>query len=185
MPSSPSRPSSAPVAVDEAALVGEPFLGGVDGRQHAGVVGGKEPDERHHQVRGVEVVGAERLGERADPLAPALAAGSPRGSRPGCCVHASTRSAASSRSASAIGPVERDPAHQLRVDEVPRLAAHLPDALVLLLPARAPRCRRARRGTGACRVSSAARPLSAGLAPLGHGSKSRSESRCTALSSSP
>ena len=31
-------------------------------------------------------------------------------------------------------PVERDPAHQFRIEEVPRLAADLPDAVVRLLP---------------------------------------------------
>ena len=53
------------VAVDEPVLVGEPLRGGVDRREHAGIVGGEEADDRHHQVRRVELVGAERLGERA------------------------------------------------------------------------------------------------------------------------
>src|SRR6185503_14339157 len=35
------------------------------------------------------------------------------------------------------GAVEGDPAHQLRVHEVARLAPHLPDPLVLVLPAMA------------------------------------------------
>ena len=78
MPSSPSSPSCGAVAVDESALVGEPFLGRVDGREHPRVVGGKEPDERHHQVGGVEVVGAEGLGERVRRGRSSLRAGSPR-----------------------------------------------------------------------------------------------------------
>ena len=52
------------------------------------------------------------------------------------CFQLSTRSSASSRSASVDGPVDGDPAHELRVEEVPGLAADLPDALVLLTPAR-------------------------------------------------
>ena len=54
------------VPVHEPVLVGEPFLGGVDRREHARIVGGDETHDRHHQVRRVEVLGAERLGERAD-----------------------------------------------------------------------------------------------------------------------
>jgi pimeloyl-ACP methyl ester carboxylesterase len=75
---------SGPVAVDEPAVVGEVLLGGIDGRQHPRIVGREEPDKRQHEVGGIQVVAAERLGERIDPIAPGvaqdgLADGVPRG----------------------------------------------------------------------------------------------------------
>jgi hypothetical protein len=36
-------------------VIGEPFGGGVDRRQHPRVIGGKEADDRNHQIGGVEV----------------------------------------------------------------------------------------------------------------------------------
>ena len=156
--------------------------------EHPGVVGREEPDQRQHQVGGVEVVGAERLGERVGAVAPAVAQdGLPDlvpGLRPGRDAVGGVEAVGQRRR-----PVERHPAHQLGVDEVAGLAPDLPDALVLLLPApgggvgeldEEPSGGRGQRGR---RVP---------LAGVGHGptrraagSKSRSESRCAALSSSP
>ncbi len=121
------------VAVDQPPLVREPFLRGVDGRQHPGVVGGKEPDQGQHQVGGVQIVGAEGLGERADPVAPALAQDGLTdlvlGVRPGLDPVGSAEAVGQRRR-----PLERHPTHQLGVDEVARLASDLPDAVILLLP---------------------------------------------------
>src|SRR6266511_2586244 len=134
------QPVGGAVAVDQAALVGEPLGDRVDGRLHARVVAGQEPRDRHHQVAGVQVVAVERLGVGAGGLAPAVledrgadlvAGGRPR-------PHADL-------GADQVGQgdraVQRHPAHQLGVQEVAGLAADLPDALVLLPPA-------ARRGVG-------------------------------------
>ena len=51
------------------------------------------------------------------------------------------------------GPVERHPAHQLRVEEVLRTAPHLPDALVRLAASARRRRRPGWRGSAACRRS--------------------------------
>ena len=53
------------------------------------------------------------------------------------CVRCQSRDAVGgTQRAGEIGRArQRDPAHQLRVDEVPGFAPHLPDAMVLLLPA--------------------------------------------------
>ena len=123
-----------PVAVDEPSLVGEPFFRGVDGGQHPGVVGGKEPDQRQHQVGGVQVVGAEGLREGVDPVAPAFAQDGLTDlvlrPRPGLDAV---------RGPETLGqgcrPLERHPTHQLGVDEVAGLAPYLPDAVIPLLPA--------------------------------------------------
>ena len=61
-----------PVAVHQSPLIGETFFGRVDRGQHSGIVGGKEPDQGQHQVGGVELVGAEGLGEGVGPVAPAF-----------------------------------------------------------------------------------------------------------------
>ena len=183
-PSPPSSPSCDAVAVHEATLVGQPFLRRLDRREHPRIVGGEESDDRHHEVRGVELVGSERLRERADPVVPALpqdrvtdllpcprprldpvrgteAIGqrrSPDRARP-------STSASSTRSAG----VRRGP---------PRCRGPS--------PATAPRrCRRARRGTVACsaraRAASSHLPASASGPTRPTGSKSRSDRRCTAL----
>src|SRR5271165_6752442 len=59
------------VAVYQAALVGQARGGRVDGRLHPRVIPGQEAGDGEHQVRGVKIVAAEGLGERAGLLAPA------------------------------------------------------------------------------------------------------------------
>ena len=77
---------------------------------------------------------AERLGERADLVVPA-----PGHDRVGDLVAGRLPPVDPVERVQAVGerdrPVERHPAHQLGVQEVAGLAPHLPDALVLLLPA--------------------------------------------------
>ena len=75
-------------------------------------------DER--AALGVEALAADLV---VDLVAEALASGRRGPSRP-------------KRSTALTRPVERDPRHHLRVGEVPPRAAHLPDPLVGLLPAR-------------------------------------------------
>ena len=86
-------------------------------------------------------------------------------------------------------PIERDPAHQLRVHEVAGLAPDLPDALVLFLPAPGGRVgERDEEPPGARRELGRRSHWSgsaSGPTRRATGSKSRSDSRCTALSSSP
>ena len=122
-----------PVAVDEPPLVGEPLFGRVDRRQDARIVGRKEAHERHHQVRRVELVGSERLRERVARVAPAIGQDGVVDLAP----HALPVVDAIAR----VEPVgqrdrafERDPTHELRVHEVARFAAHLPDSLVAFGP---------------------------------------------------
>ena len=132
---------------------------------------GRKPTMRHHQVRGVEVVGAERLGERAGAVAPALASGSPRRSRPGSPSSASTRSRDVEPVGQADGAVERDPAHQLGVQEV-RAARRGP-----------PRCpdpARCQRAAAASARSTRNRSVASARAR-----SSWSDSRAAASSSSP
>ena len=58
------------VAVDEAPLVGEAVLDGVEGGQHPRIARVDEADDRHHQRRRVEVVAVEGLGEGVSGAAP-------------------------------------------------------------------------------------------------------------------
>src|SRR5262249_53307554 len=51
------------VAVDQAALVGQPGGGGVDGRLHPRVVPRQEAGDSQHQVGRVQVLAAEGLGK--------------------------------------------------------------------------------------------------------------------------
>ena len=129
VPSSPSQAVGATVPVDQPPLVGEAGGDGVDRRLHPGVVGGDEADDRHHQARGVELVGPERLGERADVVVPAAGH-----DRIGDLVAGDLPSVDPVERVEAVGQrdrtIERDPAHQLRVEEVAGLAPDLPDALV-------------------------------------------------------
>ena len=68
VPSSPSSPSRARGSGRRGPRSSVSRVGdGVDRGQHPRVVGGEEADDGHHQRRGVEVVAAERLGERAAP----------------------------------------------------------------------------------------------------------------------
>jgi hypothetical protein len=68
----PGQPVLGQVQVHQAALVGQPIGGRVDGRLHPRVVPGQEPGDHQHQVRGIQVLAAERLGERPRLLVPAV-----------------------------------------------------------------------------------------------------------------
>ncbi len=123
------------VAVDQAVIVGELTLRRLDGGEHPRVVGRQEADAGDQQAGRVQAVTAEYLGERSDLSVPTvreyrradLLAGSPPLRR--LAVRAEQRRHLD-------GTVQRHPAHQLGVQIVTRLAAHLPDALIGLLPAR-------------------------------------------------
>jgi tetratricopeptide (TPR) repeat protein len=129
------------VAVHQAALVGQPGGDRVDGRLHPRVVAGQEAGDRQHQAGCVKIFAAEGLGEGTGLIVPAalvdgradLVAGGGPPRRP---VGRAELRGEGDR------PVERDPAHQLGVQEVPWLAADFPDALVLLLPPARGRIRR-------------------------------------------
>src|SRR4028119_72833 len=117
---------------DEPAVAWRP-VGGVEGAEHPGVVGGQEEDERHDQVRGVQgvvVVGLDK----------GIALGTPSP------VHdllvdlvANPQPPLAVGREGALGgepeaPVHGDPAHELGVDEVAPPAADLPDPLAFALP---------------------------------------------------
>ena len=94
-----------------------------------------ESDDGHHEARSVERVVAERLGERADLFVPASSH-----DRIGDLVSLRAPSIDTVASVESIRQrdrsVQRDPAHELAVQEVAGLASDLPDALVLVLPPR-------------------------------------------------
>ena len=129
------------VAVHQAALVGQPPGDGVDGRLHPRVVARQEAGDRQHQAGCVKILAAEGLGEGTGLLVPAaledgradLVAGG--GPLPGSVCRAELRGQGDR-------PVERHPAHQLGVQEVPWLTADFPDSLVLLGPPARGRIRR-------------------------------------------
>jgi hypothetical protein len=106
----------------------------VDGRLHPRVIPGQEPRDGQHQVRCVEVLAAEDLGEGLRLLVPAVFLdGRPDLLADGRPVrHPVLRAEVGGQG---DRPVQGHPAHQLRVEEVPWLAADLPDALVLFPPA--------------------------------------------------
>src|SRR6185369_13943997 len=114
----------------ETLRVGEALCDCLDGRAHPRVVRGEESEERHHQHRRVELVSTERLDVRAGLLAPAL--GEDRVADViallGPPLH--VRLARAERYREPYGAVERDPVHQLRIEEVAGAPAHLPDAFV-------------------------------------------------------
>ena len=180
VPSSPSRPSPARVAVDQprARPPGVPRCA----RWWTGPWGcrRKEPDQRHHQAGGVEVVGAERLREGSDPLVPPLAEDGIThlvpAVRPGLDpVGRSERIGQRRR------PIERHPAHQLGVHEV--AAACRTSQMPWSFPPAAGRgARPARSGTGGRASGSGdARPRpgsASGPTRRATGSKRWSESRC-------
>ena len=114
-------------------LVGETLGDGVDRGLHPRMGRGQEADDRQHQVRRVELGSPEVLGERAGFLAPALVQDT--------LVDLVTRGFPGVDAVLGVdearqrdGPVERHPAHDLGVEEMARLAADLPDALVGLAP---------------------------------------------------
>ena len=132
------RRRSRPRRVDsgDEAVVHELALDRLDGAEHPRVVGGQEADERDHQQAGVESLRAVGLHEGV-ALGVEAAARRPR-------AWISSR-IARQRVDGPVEPepldrldraVERDPGHHLRVGEVPARAAHLPDALVGLVPGR-------------------------------------------------
>src|ERR1700685_1774137 len=96
---------------------------------------GQKPGNGQHQARRIEVLAAERLREGTRPLIPAAGKdGLPdlvTGGRPVSHAVFGTEIVGQGDRA-----VQRDPAHQLRIQEVPGLAADLPDPLVFLAPAR-------------------------------------------------
>ena len=106
---------------------------GVDRRPHPRVIGGDEPDDRHHEVGGVERVTTERLRERAGCLVPALGH-----DRIGDFVPAHFPPVDAGAGVETVGQrdgtVQRNPAHELAVQEVAARAPDLPDAVVLFLP---------------------------------------------------
>ncbi len=122
------------IPVDEA--VGRELVrDALEGRLRTVVVVRDEAHDRDHQIRRIELAAiAERLLERArgrvDTLTLDEHADLVASRPPGVEV---------AISAVELGepdhPVERDPRHHFRVDEVARLAADLPDALVGVLPA--------------------------------------------------
>src|ERR1700722_17310975 len=53
------QPISGSVAADQSTAIGEVRFSSLDSAQHPLVVDRKETDQRHHQIRGVEVIGAK------------------------------------------------------------------------------------------------------------------------------
>ena len=108
----------------------------VDRAAHARVVGRQEADQRDHQQARVQLAASRRTGRRclrsaSKPCSQTSAWISSRSRSP-----ASTGPSSPKRSTALTAAVERDPGHHLRVGEVPARAAHLPDALVGLVPRR-------------------------------------------------
>ena len=107
----------------------------LDGARDARIVGGEEPDERDHQRAGVEA-------GRAVVLREGVALGVEAPLEHLAVDVVASRAPAVDRTRRARTPrrahraVERHPRHHLRVHEVAAIAAHLPDALVGLAPAR-------------------------------------------------
>ena len=112
----------------------------VDRRAHPLVGGRQEAEDRHQQLRRVELVRVERLRVGLPRLAPAArqhrvadlrrarpSSARPRRASPSCGASAIARSSATQHST-------------LRGEVMARLAAHLPHAGVRLAPARARRC---------------------------------------------
>src|SRR5439155_15469858 len=121
------------VAVDEP-VRGELLGDSIGSRLGARVAVLDEADDRDHQVRRVQLAAvAKRLEKcvrlRVDALALDLCANLAARLPPALEIALATVSLRDLQQ-----PVERDPGHHLRIHEVSRLAADLPDALVGLLP---------------------------------------------------
>ena len=140
VPSSPGRPSTRAIgriAIDEAVADQAAFAGlgedGFDGVDHARVGGRHEEDERHDEDGGVEIVAAVELGEGFALFVPALGhdffVDLVAGFQPAGVV-----AGEGTLFGEANAAIERDPVHQLRVDEILFAVAHFPDAFVGLLP---------------------------------------------------
>jgi len=126
-------------------LVCKPLLGRVDRRKDA-ESSAEGSDECHHQIRRVEIVGARRLSKRLGGVAPARSSrscGGPRRAPAPTRRHDRARQPIGERDC----PLERDPAHELRVHEVAPVRPAPPNPLVALVPAFAQRCRPVRRRT--------------------------------------
>ena len=107
----------------------------LDGRAIARIVRLQEADRREQQQAGVEIAAAVGAHEAVARLAPAMrrhvvadrvAHGAPAFHVAGQAEHLGAFD----------GAVERDPHHRLRVGEVLRRGAHLPDAVIRLAPDR-------------------------------------------------
>ena len=105
----------------------------LDRPAHARVRRGQEADERDEQEARVQLLRRVRLHERPELLVEAVRAdvGVDLVAQGAPALHRPVQRVLLDR---AHGAVERDPRHDLRVDEVPPLAADLPDALVRLAP---------------------------------------------------
>ena len=135
LPVEPVHAGAGVIAMNQTAGVGELTAHGVDRGQHPWVLSWQEADDGQQQDGGVEVGAAEGLGERTLVLVPAvLFDAGPDLRRSALPLRHMVVGLEQVRERD--GAVERDPAHHLRVHEVPRLAADLPDAVVRLVPAR-------------------------------------------------
>ena len=120
------------IAVDET-VGGELVRDAIGRRPSPRIVVRDEPDDRDHQVRRVQRLGPEGLHERAglgidalgvDELPDLVSRGAP-----GFDVALATILLGQFDDA-----IERHPGHHLRIDEMPGLAADLPDSLIGLAP---------------------------------------------------
>ncbi len=114
---------------------GKAFFDPFDGREDARVGRREEPHLRDDEGAGVERRRAESLRERAHTFVVALLQDRPANLFPRPRPQARVAFQTPARG-EPHGAVERDPAEELRVEEVARAAPHLPDALVRLFPAR-------------------------------------------------
>src|SRR6266571_2757779 len=113
--------------------IGEPFGDGIDGGSHAWIGSGQESHNRYHERGGIQVIGAKRLRERSGLLTPTALEDSGADPLPRRCpsINPVKRIQCVGKF---DGTVECHPAHELRVEEIPRASTYLPDALVRLLP---------------------------------------------------
>ena len=105
----------------------------IDGPDHSFVVGGEEPNERHHQQAGIEFDGSIELGERPDLGVPPLLANLGMDRIPDDAPLVG-RSLQTVDFDTANGAVESDPGHDLGVGERPTRTTDLPDSVVRIGP---------------------------------------------------
>ena len=140
----------------------------VDGCEHPRIGRRQETEDRHHEIRRVELGGAEVLGERPGPFVPAIA----RDDAPDllAAVFPVVDAIAGVRQiGQRDGPVQGHPAHDLGVEEVLRFSPHLPD----------PWSRSCHRSAAVSAQVTRKRRVSSSMSP------SCAASRCAAPSSSP